>query len=104
MAKCRWCGKDLEQRGSMFCCEECEKTYNDKLEYTKERIIAIAEENNLELKNFDKIVRAKMLLFGQDNTMRCPCLADSEEHYCGSPRCLADAKEEHCHCQLMWKK
>lgn len=52
--------------------------------------------------NFDKIVRAKKLLFKErEQQLRCPCASKDETRYCISEACMFDILEDgRCHCNL----
>lgn len=104
--KCKMCGKEFEKRDTKkFCCGDCSLAYNQKLQNTKAKIKSIAKKHDFELNNVDKILNAKMMLFKNDNTLRCPCAAQDADHYCGSARCIADTVYlGHCCCQLFWSK
>lgn len=106
LIKCKWCGKEFEKRDTQkFCCGDCALAYNQIIQNTKSKIKTIAKKYDFEIENMDKIVNAKMMLFKNDNTMRCPCAAQDPDHYCGSSRCIADTVYlGHCCCQLFWSK
>lgn len=55
------------------------------------------------MKNFDKIVRAKKMMFSDDLT-RCPCDGNNPDRYCGSRLCMQNIEEDgHCHCNMFFK-
>ena len=106
LIKCKWCGKEFEKRDTQkFCCGYCALTYNQIIQNTKSKIKTIAKKYDFEIKNMDKIVNAKMMLFKNDNTMRCPCDSQNPNRYCGSALCIHDTIHNgHCHCNLMHAK
>lgn len=106
--KCLNCGKDnppsLSARQRKFCCKDCQQDYFNKKAKIKRFINRIAKEYSLEVKNVDKIVRAKLMLFKDGNLHGCPCSADDVEKYCGSPKCLNEInKKGNCCCNLFFK-
>lgn len=106
-AKCKHCGKEFVKKSSrqLFCCFKCHYEYATKKRKLINRIKSIAKENNFELKNMDKIVRAKMMLFGKANPLLCPCSSNNPNRYCGSALCIADTiYKGHCHCSMMYAK
>lgn len=67
-------------------------------------IDAIAEVYDFEVKNKDKIVRAKKMMM-PEQLWRCPCDRDNGQRYCGSMLCITDTiKDGHCHCNLFHRK
>ena len=81
-------------------------TLEEKLKY-------IAENMQMNLSdNFDKIVRAKKMLFakraeteGEDAYLSCPCASEDGERYCISGKCLGDILDKgKCHCNLFEMK
>lgn len=107
MAKCKFCKKEFEpsERHILFCSHQCRYDYNKKKSCLISRIKILAKKFNFEIKNFDKIVNAKMMLFYDDDVMRCPCHSNSKDHYCGSAQCIADViNNGHCSCMLFHKK
>ena len=106
LIKCKWCGKEFEKRDTQkFCCGDCALAHNQIIQNTKSKIKTIAKKYDFEIKNMDKIVNAKMMLFKNDNTMRCPCASQDTDHFCGSSRCIADTiYKGHCCCRLFWSK
>ena len=105
--KCANCGKEFicRQEKQEYCCYDCKKEMvyaEKKLRY---KIENIAKLYNFELKNVDKILRAKKMLFSGNELHRCPCASQDPDHYCGSARCIADVVYQgHCHCSLFWSK
>ena len=107
MKKCKWCGNDFEVRNynQVFCCEKCKKESNILRAKIRSRIKTIARHFGFEIKNMNKIINAKMLIFKNDNPYRCPCDASNPDRYCGSAQCIADTVYQgHCHCNLFHKK
>ena len=105
--KCANCGKEFirRQEKQKYCCYSCKKemVYGEKNLYY--RIENVAKNYNFELKNVDKIVRAKKMLFSGNDLHRCPCDAGNPDRFCGSARCIADTVYlGHCCCQLFWSK
>ena len=105
--KCVNCGKEFirKQEKQKYCCYSCkqEMVYGEKNLYY--RIENVAKNYNFELKNVDKIVRAKKMLFSGNDLHRCPCDAGNPDRFCGSARCIADVVYKgHCCCQLFWSK
>lgn len=107
MAKCKFCKKEFEpsERHISFCSHQCRYDYNKKKTCLIYRIKKLAKKFNFEIKNFDKIVNAKMMLFSDDDVMRCACDAQNKERYCGSALCISDVVVKgHCECNLFHKK
>lgn len=104
--KCKMCGKEFEKRDTQkFCCGDCALAYNQKFQNTKARIKSIAKKHDFELNNVDKILNAKMMLFKDSNTLRCPCDAQNQNRYCGSALCIHDTVAKgHCHCNMFFAK
>lgn len=105
--KCLNCGKDnppsLSHRARKFCCKDCQQKYFNKKAKVKRLINRIAKEYGLQVRNVDKIVKAKLLLFKEDLS-RCPCMAQDVEKYCGSTKCLNEInKKGNCCCNLFFK-
>jgi hypothetical protein len=101
--KCRVCGKEFEPKtkNQIYCGVDCYQKQNKK--YTKAYILikAVQRKFGFSVKNIEKIVRAKTLLFDDDNLMRCPCDAQNKNRYCGSALCIADVVYKGCcHCHL----
>lgn len=103
--KCKYCGKEITRTDrEVFCSQECAYTYKNHKLHCGRMIIRIAAKYDFDIKNFDKIVNAKMLLT-PDNPKRCPCDIDNPKRYCGSAQCIADTVYQgHCHCNLFWSK
>ena len=105
--KCMNCGKEFirRQEKQKYCCYSCkqEMVYAEKrLRY---KIENLAKTMNFELKNVDKILRAKKMLFSGNDLHRCPCDAGNPDRFCGSAQCIADVVYQgHCHCSLFWSK
>ena len=65
--------------------------------------MAIYVDNHIREKDRDveKIIEAKLMLFRGKELIKCPCAAQDEERYCGSPKCTQEVKEKGvCHCHL----
>lgn len=75
------------------------------VEWVKENIKTIAEENGYDLtKNVEAIAKAKLRFFGVENWRKCPCVRD-DEHACISAQCKLDIENDGvCHCNLYKKK
>ena len=105
--KCRYCKKEFEptERHKEFCSHQCRYDFYNKKTCLKRRINNLANKFNFEIKNFDKIVNAKMIMFADDNVMRCACDAQNPERFCGSALCISDVVVKgHCECNLFHKK
>ena len=105
--KCKNCGKEFEKKAEnqVYCTPECYMKANEKRCKIKDKISQIARRFDFEVRNQDKIVNAKMIMFAADDVYRCPCLSQDQDHYCGSARCIADTVYlGHCCCQLFWSK
>lgn len=105
--KCKMCGKEFvkEHAGQKFCHWKCQKQYQKKQSLISRLIHRIAKKYNFEIKNEDKIIRAKMMLFRNDDMKRCPCDATNPNRFCGSALCIHDTvHNNHCHCNLMHAK
>ena len=104
--KCKWCGKEFESvSGKQYCSWDCRRESDRKTNLFNKAIKRIADKHNFEIKNREKIINAKKMLFGGDNMLRCPCDAENPERFCGSARCISDVMEQgHCHCSLFWLK
>lgn len=70
------------------------------LEYVLNNMSFLASMHDLELTdNAPKIAKAKLMFFGKDNYVRCPCDPDSDRA-CISEHCLKDiVKDGMCHCR-----
>lgn len=103
---CKHCGKEFERRDAKkYCSIDCYIAYNDKKTRTKATIKRIAKKYDFNLKNLEKIVNAKMLLFKHDDMKRCPCDANNSKRFCGSALCIHDVVHYgHCHCNLFHLK
>lgn len=107
MKKCKWCGKEFEAKrhDQKFCSKDCSYFYDNTRANLSSYIKTLARKYDFKLENLDKVLNAKMILFGRDNPKRCPCLSQDPDHYCGSTRCIADTVYlGHCHCRLFWSK
>lgn len=106
MKKCRWCGKEFDDEDrEIYCSYRC--YYEAVVARSKIRgfISRMSKKFNLDVKNRDKIIKAKLMLFAKGDIKRCPCDAQNPERYCGSLRCLADIQNNgHCHCNLFHLK
>lgn len=104
MTKCKWCGKEFESMNRQkYCSCDCYWQVNNKRSSLRGLIKRIAKKFNLDVKNRDKIIKAKLMIFANGDVKRCPCDAQNPERYCGSLRCLADIQNNgHCECRLFW--
>ena len=105
--KCKNCGKEFEKKGEnqVYCSTYCYMKANEKRYKIKNKISRIAKNFDFEVRNRDKIINAKMIMFSADDIYRCPCDADNPERYCGSAQCIADVVYKgHCHCNLFHSK
>ena len=105
--KCKQCGKEFEpkQGNQKFCSEDCRVKVNVAQIKMTAKIKAIAKKFDFDLKNKDKIIRAKMMLFNANDVHRCPCDADNPKRFCGSALCIHDVVHYgHCHCNLFHLK
>lgn len=68
----------------------------------KEEMIKIAKDKNFEIsENMEKIIKAKIRMFGENDWKKCPCCVGDDDRYCGSEQCELDTyRENHCHCNL----
>lgn len=101
--KCKNCGKEFEKKGEnqVYCTPYCYMKANEKRYKIKNKISRIAKNFDFEVRNRDKIINAKMIMFSADDIYRCPCDADNPDRYCGSARCITDVVYKgHCHCNL----
>ena len=105
--RCKWCGKEFIpfNKYQKFCSEDCcyiAGLQKHKIDY---KIKNVAKLYNFDIKNKDKILNAKLLIFKDGNIHRCPCDADNPNRFCGSAQCIADVVYKgHCHCSLFWLK
>ena len=107
MKKCKWCGKEFEPKNynQVYCSERCNNTVNNLRSRIKSKIKRISKKFNFEVKNVNKIINAKLMIFKNSNPYRCPCDASNPERYCGSAQCIADTLYQgHCHCNLFHKR
>lgn len=105
--KCLCCGKEFTPRvkSQKYCNYKCHYVVIKKEQSIRCKIKSIAKVLKLDIKNLDKIINAKKLLFGGDDMARCPCDANNPERYCGSYKCMADIYNNgHCECRLFWLK
>lgn len=104
--KCKRCGKEFESvSGKEYCSWDCRHESDRKTDLFNKAIKRIANKYNFEIKNKEKITKAKVMIFREGNLLRCPCDADNPDRYCGSARCIADVVYKgHCHCSLFWSK
>jgi len=55
--------------------------------------------------NIEKIARAKMMMFGENEWSRCPCDGNNPSRFCLSEMCKADiASKGVCHCNCYTNK
>lgn len=106
MAKCKWCGKEFEARDNrVYCSWDCRYMAGTKRGNINQKIKNIARKYDFDVKNKNKIINAKMMMFAGGDLKRCPCLSQDPDHYCGSARCIADTVYQgHCCCRLFWSK
>ena len=105
--KCRWCGKDFEPRDHrVFCSPDCRYRHDVAKSFIVKKVNRIAEKNGFNITgNKMKIIEAKLMLFRGKELIKCPCAAQDEERYCGSPKCIQEVKEKGiCHCHLFEAK
>ena len=71
--KCKYCGKEITRTDrEVFCSQECAYTYANHKLHCGRMIARIAAKYEFDIKNYDKIINAKMLLT-PDNFRRFPC-------------------------------
>jgi hypothetical protein len=105
--RCRFCGKEFEQKthNQVFCGVDCSIKNNETRAKIRSKIKSVAKEFDFEIKNQNKIINAKLMIFKSGNIYRCPCDASNPKRYCGSAQCIADTVYNgHCHCNLFHKK
>lgn len=104
--KCKMCGKEITRNDRLcYCSVECYEKGNKIQNKIRLLIKKTAKKYNFEIKNEDKILNAKFLLFKNDDVKRCPCDANNPDRFCGSAQCIADVVYKgHCHCSLFWSK
>lgn len=105
--KCKMCGKEFIRTNTkqIFCNWKCQIKYKAQEKLIRNKIDKIANKMDFEVKNKDKIIKAKLMLFKNDDVTRCPCDANNQDRYCGSALCIADVVYKgHCCCQLFWSK
>lgn len=105
--KCMNCGAEFKPRmkDQIFCCYKCKWEMHVAEAAVRRKVKYVAKLFDFEIKNMEKIIKAKRMMFNDSNMMRCPCDADNPNRYCGSPLCVYDtATKGHCHCSLMWSK
>ncbi|MBQ9737902.1 MAG: hypothetical protein IJV75_00095 [Alphaproteobacteria bacterium] len=55
--------------------------------------------------NVDKIIKAKLRFFGEENWRKCPCDRGNEERFCCSNQCQKDVNENGvCHCNMFKRR
>lgn len=106
LIKCKWCGKEFEKRDTqVYCSYDCARDYNDKVVSIKSKIKNIAKKYDFEIKNMDKIVNAKMMLFKHDDLKSCPCDSQNPNRFCGSALCIHDTIHKgYCCCNMFHAK
>ena len=105
--KCAHCGKEFvrKQRHQKYCCWQCKEGDAAFYRPIKHLIKEIAKKYGFELKNEDKILRAKKMMFRDSDMTRCPCDAQNPNRYCGSKLCIHDTVHHgHCHCNMFHEK
>lgn len=105
---CKMCGKEIIRTDrEVFCSQQCAYKYKTVRHGLVRILNRLAKQYDFELDNIDKIVNAKMMLFGRhgEDVKRCPCDANNPKRFCGSTQCIADTVYHgHCHCRLFWFK
>lgn len=107
LKRCKWCGKEFEttRNNKIYCDEKCVLNHKRQLRKIKSKIQTVAKRNGFDVKNADKIIRAKLMIFKEGDVSRCPCDAQNPERYCGSYQCKKDTLTNgHCHCNLFHKR
>lgn len=104
--KCPYCGKEFTPKDNQkYCGNDCYMAYNAEKLRTKAMIKRLAKKYDFDVKNIDKIVNAKMLLFVNGERKKCPCDATNPKRFCGSALCIHDVVHYgHCHCNLFHLK
>lgn len=71
------------------------------VEEIKKTLEEMANVRGFELtENADKIIKAKLRFFGEDNWQKCCCIRD-DEHFCMSIACEKDVRKNgRCDCNL----
>jgi hypothetical protein len=103
--RCRVCGKEFEPKQSTqkYCGYDCYAKQNEKYSEAYRIIKSIKKKFGFDVKNKDKIIRAKTIMFDKGEQHRCPCDSQNKNRYCGSALCIADVVYKgHCHCNLFF--
>lgn len=93
-----------EEKNDGACCAISKE---DKARYDiKAKIEELARINNFDLTdNVDKIIRAKIRFFGEEEWRGCPCDRDNASRFCCSTQCQKDVRETGlCHCSMFKRK
>lgn len=104
--KCSWCGTEFEPRDHQkYCGCKCKYEHDMAFGNLSDRITRMAKRLGFELsESKNKIFNAKLMLF-KKAYMRCPCAADDQNRYCGSPKCIEEINRiGKCHCGLFIKE
>lgn len=106
MRICKNCKKEITNTTrSEFCGQICSYHYQLQKHRISYKINALAKKYNFDVKNKEKIINAKLMLFSQGDVYKCPCDAENPERFCGSALCISDIiTKGHCHCHLFYKK
>lgn len=107
LKRCKWCGKEFETNYPIqkYCSTGCyEEVCNQRIK-AHAKIRYISKKFKFDVKNKQKIINAKVMIFKNGDIYRCPCDAQNPKRYCGSAQCIADTVYQgHCHCNLFHKK
>lgn len=106
MVKCKYCGKEIKRPDRLnYCSLDCYRKANNARYRISTKIDKIARDFDFEIKNKDKIIKAKQMIFKNADLSCCPCDANNPDRFCGSARCIADVVYKgHCHCNLFHYK
>lgn len=105
--KCAYCGKDFvrKYREQKYCSFSCKKEGTKLFAKVKRTIREVARKYGFEVKNEERILRAKKIIFKNGDLCRCPCDAHNPNRYCGSKLCIHDTVHKgHCHCNMFHEK
>lgn len=105
--KCPNCGKEFEPRFTRkYCSPACSYEFMNTKKNFIRKLKTMAEKYGFELSgNIQKIVKAKLVMFGKKEMHRCPCDGNNPDRFCGSELCISDVKTKgKCHCGLFLRK